>query len=64
MDIVIDPNNTYDANIKRKNNLVSKIERKLKGTFKSVLFSRERYKDDMRHTAFYLKNGYSIRHKE
>jgi hypothetical protein len=61
MDIVLDPNTTYDANIKRKNNLVSKIERKLKKTFNEVLFSRERYKDDMRHTAFYLKNGFSIK---
>jgi hypothetical protein len=61
MDIIHDPSTTYDANIKRKNNLVSKIERKLKKTFHEVLFSRERYKDDMRHTAFYLKNGYSIK---
>jgi len=61
MDIIHDANTTYDANIKRKNNLVSKIERKLKKTFSEVLFSRERYKDDMRHTAFYLKNGYSIK---
>jgi len=61
MDIIHDPSTTYDANIKRKNNLVSKIERKLKKTFHEVLFTRERYKDDMRHTAFYLKNGYSIK---
>lgn len=60
MDIINDPNTTYDANIKRKNNLVSKIERKLKKTFREVLFTRQRYKDDMRHTAFYLKDGFSI----
>lgn len=62
--IVHNPTRTYDANIKRKNNLVSKVNRKIRKTFKMKLFSQERYREDMRQTAFYLGKGFVIKIKK